>query len=134
MDPILTTIESNLKVALESVLEGNRAIAAFQKADGDRLVTAARSLLEILKTPPGHRPIYGFVTSGRPPLVGFEPRDPVPSPPPGCDHGTMINQNLPTVLGIGMRIDSNLPPGTLEVWQDGKRIGRIENIGKREDQ
>ena len=55
-----------------------------------------------------------------------------PVPPPGCDRGTMINQNLPTAFcNIGHRVDSSLPPGTLEVWQDGKRIGRIENIGQR---
>lgn len=53
-------------------------------------------------------------------------------PPIGCDTGTMINQNLPTHLcNVGMRIDPCLPPGTLEIWQDGKRIGRIENIGLR---
>ena len=57
-------------------------------------------------------------------------RKPSAEPPLGCDRGTMINQNLPRILGIGMRIDSDLPPGTLEVWQDGKRIGRIENIGQ----
>jgi hypothetical protein len=55
----------------------------------------------------------------------------VPPPPPGCDRGTMINQNLPGFLEIGMRIDGSLPPGTIEVWQGGKRIGRIENIGLR---
>lgn len=53
-----------------------------------------------------------------------------PTPPPGCDRGTMVNQNLPDSLRMGWRIDSELPPGTIEVWQDGKRIGRIKNIGK----
>lgn len=55
--------------------------------------------------------------------------DPNPTPPPGCDRGTMINQNLPNDLKIGWRIDSDLPPGTIEVWQDGKRIARMINIG-----
>lgn len=51
-------------------------------------------------------------------------------PPSFCDRGTTINQNLPEALcNIGHRVDSSLPPGTLEVWQHGKRIGRIENIG-----
>jgi hypothetical protein len=50
--------------------------------------------------------------------------------PVGCDTGTMINQNLPTAMcSVGHRVDHTLPPGTLEVWQHGKRIGRIENIG-----
>lgn len=49
-----------------------------------------------------------------------------------CDRGTMVNMNLPSSLcNIGWRVDSDLAPGTLEVWQDGKRIGRIENIGVR---
>lgn len=52
-------------------------------------------------------------------------------PPHGCDRGTMINQNIPDTLRVGWRADSNLPEGTYEVWQDGKRIGRIENIGRR---
>jgi hypothetical protein len=44
-----------------------------------------------------------------------------------------INQNLPLSICsfIGHRVDSELPPVTLEVLQDGKRIGRIENIGIR---
>ena len=53
--------------------------------------------------------------------------DPIPI---FCDKGIMINQNLPRSLGIGTHVDPNLPEGTIEVWQDGKRIGRIENIGK----
>jgi hypothetical protein len=43
----------------------------------------------------------------------------------------MFNQNLPAWLGIGHRVDSNLPPGTIEIWQDGRLLGRIENIGRR---
>jgi len=63
------------------------------------------------------------------PVIPAE-QTPEPTPPIGCDRGTMINQNLPTALcGVGHRVDHTLPPGTLEVWQDGKRIGRIENIG-----
>ena len=55
-----------------------------------------------------------------------------PEPPPGCDRGTMFNQNLPEALcTVGWRVDSTLPPGTLEVWKDGQRIGRIENIGRQ---
>jgi len=52
-------------------------------------------------------------------------------PPPGCDRGTMINQNIPDHLRVGWRADSSLPEGTYEVWQDGKLLGRIENIGRR---
>jgi hypothetical protein len=55
----------------------------------------------------------------------------LPDPPLFCERGTMFNQNIPRILGVGTRIDHTLPPGTLEVWQDGKRIGRIENIGIR---
>jgi hypothetical protein len=61
-----------------------------------------------------------------------DPKEPKlnPAPPLGCERGTMINQNLPRALCcIGHRVDSSLPPGTIEVWQDGIRIGRIENIG-----
>lgn len=42
----------------------------------------------------------------------------------------MIRQNLPRDLGIGCHVDHTLPPGTLEVWQEGKCLGRIENIGR----
>lgn len=53
--------------------------------------------------------------------------DKPPSPFLAC--GIWINQNLPAVLDVGFRVDSDLPSGTIEVWQDGKRVGRIENIG-----
>lgn len=57
---------------------------------------------------------------------------PPPTPPPCCETGTMIRQNLPrTHVVIGTYVDHTLPPGTLEVWQDGKRLGRIENIGSK---
>ena len=53
-------------------------------------------------------------------------------PPLGCDRGTMVNQNMPEELcKVGFRVDSDLPPGTMEFWQDGKRIGRVESIGVR---
>lgn len=57
----------------------------------------------------------------------------MPIPPIWCDRGTMLNQNLPeSMCGVvGVHVDHHLPPGTLEVWQDGKRIGRIENIGRK---
>jgi hypothetical protein len=57
-------------------------------------------------------------------------RTETPRPPYGCDHGTMINQNLPFFLGIETRIDLDLPSDIIEVWQEGERIGRIEGIGK----
>jgi len=51
-------------------------------------------------------------------------------PPIFCDIGTMIRQNLPRALcNIGYHVDSGLPPGTLEIWQDGKRLCRVINIG-----
>ena len=56
--------------------------------------------------------------------------EPQKKPPVGCDRGTTICQNLPRDLGIGTYIDHTLPEGTLEVWQNGERIGRIVNIGK----
>ena len=51
------------------------------------------------------------------------------APPIFCDRGTVINQNLPASLGVGCHADHTLPIGTLEVWQNGRRIGRIVGIG-----
>ncbi len=50
-------------------------------------------------------------------------------PPIFCDTGIMLNWFLPK--GVGFRVDPMLPEGTIEVWSDGKRIGRIENIGSK---
>lgn len=52
-----------------------------------------------------------------------------PECPIFCDRGAMIRQNLPRDLGVGCHVDHRLPPGTLEVWQDGRRLGRITGIG-----
>lgn len=51
-------------------------------------------------------------------------------PSPFLRSGLWINQNL-AGLNIGVRVDETLPPGTIEVWQEGKRIGRVINIGQR---
>jgi hypothetical protein len=64
-------------------------------------------------------------------LLSHECQSTAPAPSPFLQIGCWINSNLPTSLGIGMRVDPMLPEGTIEVWQDGKRIGRIENIGIR---
>lgn len=52
-------------------------------------------------------------------------------PSPFFEKGAWFRQNIPNILDVGTYIDHTLPPGTIEVWQDGKRIGRIENIGIR---
>lgn len=51
------------------------------------------------------------------------------TPPPGCDRGWMMNQNMPDTLRVGWHADHTLPPGTIEFWHDGKLAGRIDGIG-----
>ena len=46
-------------------------------------------------------------------------------------HFHLEGQAMDRCPKFGWHIDASLPPGTIEVWQDGKRIGRIENIGSR---
>jgi len=79
----------------------------------------------------GHIPL-GLDASNRCGDCGKGVFDPIePKPPIFCETGTMIRQNLPRTLDIGYIVDAELPPGTIEFWQDGKRIGRIENVGVR---
>lgn len=54
----------------------------------------------------------------------------IPAPPPGCDHGQTIIQNIPEVTKYNWRADGNLPPGTIEFWQDGRLAGKIVGIGQ----
>lgn len=63
-------------------------------------------------------------------LAEEQPSAAAAQPPVGCESGNMINQNIPRGMNVGWRADHTLSPGTIEVWQNGTRIGRIENIGK----
>lgn len=42
--------------------------------------------------------------------------------------GVIVVQHL---IDIPIFTDDGMTPGTIEVWQDGVCIGRIENIGSR---
>ena len=49
-------------------------------------------------------------------------------PSPFLDRGAWLRQNLPAKLGFGTYVDGTLPPGTIEFWSGGKRVGRITGI------
>ena len=52
-----------------------------------------------------------------------------PEPPPLRNRpGPIVIQNMPNVP---IYSDPDLPPGTIEFWQDGKLVGRITNIGSK---
>lgn len=50
--------------------------------------------------------------------------------PTALREGRWINQNLPDYLDIGFRVDSDIPPGTIEFWDGGRLIDRITGIGE----
>jgi len=67
------------------------------------------------------------------PQASAEPREQTPEhlPHPSCARGATVLLNLPGFLEIAQVVNPTLPAGTIEVWQDGKRLGRIDNIGLR---